>query len=119
MVDDAARVVRIVFALNRVWQPTLKRIADRTAALTVKPERLRRADHRGADRTGPRRALLVMTELQVETLALAPDGPNVDRARKWLSEGRGFWLSTALTLIGAGASPRPATARTHPGIRRR
>ena len=27
MVDDAARIVRIVFALNRVWQPTLKRIA--------------------------------------------------------------------------------------------
>src|SRR4029079_12721626 len=28
MVDDAARVERIVFALNRVWQPTLKRLAD-------------------------------------------------------------------------------------------
>ena len=34
------RIVRIVFALNRVWQPTLKRIADRTSVLTVKPDRL-------------------------------------------------------------------------------
>jgi hypothetical protein len=31
MVDDASRVVRIVFAVNRVWQPTLKRLADRWA----------------------------------------------------------------------------------------
>ena len=43
MVDDASRVLRIVFALNRVW-------------------------------------------LQAETVALAPDGPNIDRARKWLSD---------------------------------
>src|SRR5204862_774589 len=40
MVDDASRVVRTVFALNRVWQPTLKRLADRAATLTHKPERL-------------------------------------------------------------------------------
>ena len=33
----------------------------------------------------PRRALLVMTELQSDTVALAPDGPNVNRARRWLA----------------------------------
>jgi hypothetical protein len=33
MVDDASRLVRVVFALNRVWQPTLKRLADRAATL--------------------------------------------------------------------------------------
>ncbi len=27
MVDDASRVVRLVFAMNRVWPPTLKRLA--------------------------------------------------------------------------------------------
>ena len=27
-----------------------------------------------------------MTELQAETVALAPDGPNVNRARRWLAE---------------------------------
>ena len=34
----------------------------------------------------PRRALLVMTELQLDTVLLAPSGPNVDRARTWLAE---------------------------------
>jgi hypothetical protein len=28
-----------------------------------------------------------MTELQSETVALAPDGPNVNRARLWLATG--------------------------------
>src|SRR5438034_1636812 len=40
MLDDASRVVRIVFALNRVWQPTLKRLRERVAPLAVKPARL-------------------------------------------------------------------------------
>jgi hypothetical protein len=28
-----------------------------------------------------------MTELQADTVALAPDGPNVERARRWLTAG--------------------------------
>lgn len=88
MVDDASRVVRIVFALNRAWQPTLKRLADRAAPLPRKPERLAQRIEEALTEPDPRRALLVMTELQLETATLAPDGPNIDRARKWLSEGR-------------------------------
>jgi hypothetical protein len=88
MVDDASRTVRIVFATNRVWQPTLKRLADRAATLTYKPERLAERIEEALTEANPHRALLVMTELQAETAALAPDGPNIDRARKWLSEGR-------------------------------
>ena len=88
MVDDASRVVRIVFALNRVWQPTLKRLADRAATLTDKPERLAERIAEALTEPDPRRALLVMTELQAATVALAPDGPNINRARKWLSDGR-------------------------------
>lgn len=87
MVDDAARVVRIVFALNRVWQPTPKRLADRVATLTRKPERLAERIEEALTEPDPHRALLVMTELQIETVALAPDGPNIDRSRKWLSDG--------------------------------
>ena len=34
------------------------------------------------------RAVLLMTELQADTVALAPDGPNVVRARAWLAEAR-------------------------------
>ncbi len=88
MVDDATRVARIVFALNRVWQPTLKRLADRVAALSHKPERMAERIEEALTEPDPRRALLVMIDLQLETLSLAPPGPNVDRARKWLSDGR-------------------------------
>jgi hypothetical protein len=87
MVDDASRVVRIVFAVNRVWQPTLKRLADRAAALAIKPDRLAERIEEALTERDPRRALLLMTELQAETAALAPDGPNIVRARAWLAEG--------------------------------
>ncbi len=92
MVDDAVRVVRIVFAVNRVWQPTMKRVADRTALLPQKPDRLAARIDQALTEADPRRALLAMTELQLDTLALAPSGPNVERARAWLTDGRGILL---------------------------
>jgi len=88
MVDDALQVVRIVFAVNRVWQPTLKRIGDRSATLAHKPERMAERISEALTEPDPHRALLVMIELELETLALAPAGPNVDRARNWLGDGR-------------------------------
>ena len=88
MVDDASRVVRIVFALNRLWEPTLKRLADRIAPLEHKPERLAERIEEALTEPDPRRALLVMTELQLETAMLAPDGPNIERARNWLGDAR-------------------------------
>jgi hypothetical protein len=96
LVDDAARVVGIVFALNRTWQPTLKRLADRVAALGDKPERMAERIEEALTEPDPRRALLVMIELQLETLSLAPGGPNVDRARNWLSDGREILLRRQL-----------------------
>jgi hypothetical protein len=88
MVDDASRVVRLVFALNHAWQPTLKRLADRAAALPRKPDQMAERIEEALTEPDPRRALLLMTELQADTVALAPDGPNVIRARTWLAEGR-------------------------------
>ena len=87
MLDDASRVVRIVFALNRVWQPTHKRLAENMASLAVKPARLAERIEAAFSEPVPRRALLIMTELQAENVALAPDGPNVNRARVWLAAG--------------------------------
>ncbi len=87
MIDDASRVLRIVYALNRVWEPTHKRLAARVASLAVKPARLAERIEEALSEPDPRRGLLVMTELQSETVALAPDGPNVNRARRWLAEG--------------------------------
>jgi hypothetical protein len=84
--NDALRVLRIVYALNRVWQPTSKRLADRVQALPVKPERLAARIAEALTEPDPLRAMLVMSELQADTADLAPPGPNIDRARRWLRE---------------------------------
>jgi predicted nucleotidyltransferase len=86
LLDDASRVVKMVYAINRVWQPTHKRLASRTATLAVKPERLAERIEEALTEPDPYRALLVMAELQADTVALAPPGPNVERARRWLAE---------------------------------
>src|SRR2546429_7321306 len=86
VVDDAIRVTRIVFALNRVWQPTTKRLAARVDPLERKPERMAERIDEALTEPDLRRAVIVMTELQLETAELAPDGPNIVRARKWLSD---------------------------------
>jgi predicted nucleotidyltransferase len=87
MMDDASRLLRIVYAVNRVWQPTHKRLAARVAPLDVKPDRLAERIEEAFSEPDPRRAMLILTELQLETVALAPDGPNVNRARRWLAAG--------------------------------
>jgi hypothetical protein len=53
----------------------------------VKPARLAERIDEAFTESNPRRALLVMTELQLETVGLAPAGPNVNRARRWLEAG--------------------------------
>jgi predicted nucleotidyltransferase len=87
MLDDATRVLRMVYAINRVWPPTTKRLALRAASLAVKPDRLAERIEEAFTESDPHRALLVMTELQLDTVNLAPDGPNVNRARVWLAAG--------------------------------
>jgi hypothetical protein len=87
MFDGALRVLRIVYAINRVWEPTTKRLASRVEPLAVKPERLAERITDALTEPDPRRALAVMTELQLDTVRLAPTGPNIDRARTWLAEG--------------------------------
>jgi hypothetical protein len=86
LLDAAMRVLAIVFALNRVWQPTTKRLSMRVAPLPIKPDRLAERIEDALTEPDPKRALRVMTELQLDTVLLAPPGPNVDRARTWLAE---------------------------------
>jgi hypothetical protein len=74
-----------VYALNRVWQPTTKRLAARVAPLAIKPDRLAERIDEALTERDPRRALLVMTQLQLDTVRLAPSGAHVDRAREWLA----------------------------------
>lgn len=87
MFDGALRVLRIVYAINRVWEPTTKRLAMRVEPLAIKPKRLAERIEEALTEPDPRRALGVMTELQLDTVRLAPSGPHVDRARAWLAEG--------------------------------
>jgi hypothetical protein len=84
VVDDAHRVMAIVYAVNRVWQPTNKRLANRSAVLALTPDRLPERITTALTEPDPLRALLTMTELQSDTVALAPAGPNILRARRWL-----------------------------------
>ena len=87
LVESAQRVLAIVFALNRVQLPTAKRLAARVELLDIKPERLAERIEESLAEPDPKRALAVMTELQLDTVRLAPSGPNVDRARRWLADG--------------------------------
>jgi predicted nucleotidyltransferase len=86
LLDAALRVLTIVYALNRVWEPTTKRLAARVEELAVKPERLAERIAGALATPDQRHALLTMAELQLETVQLAPSGPNVDRARRWLAQ---------------------------------
>lgn len=86
LLDAARRVLTIVYALNRVPEPTTKRLAERVAQLAVKPGRLAERIEEAVTEPDARQALRTMTELQLETVELAPSGPNVDRARRWLAD---------------------------------
>src|SRR5262245_47684678 len=57
--NDAVRVLRIVYALNHVPQPTTKRLADRVGSLRVKPDRLAERIEEALTEPDPLRAMLV------------------------------------------------------------
>lgn len=86
LVESAQRVLAIVYALNRERQPTSKRLAANTASLAVKPQRLAERIEEALAEADPHLALLTMTELQLETVNLAPESANVVRARSWLAK---------------------------------
>ena len=86
LLDACLRVLQIVYAVNRVWPPTTKRLAERVQELSVKPERLAERIEEVLTEPDPFRALIVLCELQLDALALAPGGPNVDRAKRWVTE---------------------------------
>ena len=52
----------------------------------MKPQRVAERIEEALTEPDPLRAILVTSELQVETADLAPPGPNIDRARTWLRE---------------------------------
>jgi hypothetical protein len=87
LIESAQRVLAIVFALNRVHQPTAKRLTARVEALAIKPEHLAGRIEEALAEPDPGTALRLMTKLQLDTVRLAPSGANVDRARRRLADG--------------------------------
>jgi len=85
MVDDAGRVLRLVYALNGRWPPTAKRLAARADELEVKPARLGERIEDAFVEGDPRKSLRLLAGVQLDAVRLAPDGPNVVRAREWLA----------------------------------
>jgi hypothetical protein len=81
-VDGAENLLRIVFALNREWEPGWKRLASRVEPLERKPDRLAER----IDALGRTLDLAALRQLAAEILALAPDLPAVLRARRMLAE---------------------------------
>jgi predicted nucleotidyltransferase len=77
LADDLQNVLRIVFALNRVWEPSWKRLPQLVAPLAVKPERLAERIDEAVAETSLRKT----RELVLDTLLLAPGLPRVVLAR--------------------------------------
>jgi predicted nucleotidyltransferase len=84
--EDAENVLRIIYAVNRVWEPDWKRLRARLAALEAQPERTAERIEEALLEPDGRRALLLMTELARDTVALAPSTASVLRARDWLPQ---------------------------------
>jgi predicted nucleotidyltransferase len=79
VIDDLEDVLRVVFALNRVWEPDWKRLPQRVAPLALKPDRLaERVDSALRDWD-----IVAARRLVRDTLALAPDLPRVVQAREF------------------------------------
>ena len=78
IVDDLENVLRIVFALNRAWEPDWKRLTEIVAPLAVKPDRLAERIDEALLRTD----IVSARALVRDTLALAPDLPRVVQARE-------------------------------------
>lgn len=82
VVERAESILRLVFALNRAWEPGWKRLAARVEPLRVKPDDLaERLD--AAARTLD---LASLRRLAEEALELAPPLPEVSRALDALAE---------------------------------
>lgn len=84
LAQDAQRVIGIVFALNREWQPTSKRLAARIEPLELKPLRLTERVDAALTEPEPRAATRLMYELVADTLALVPEDVDVTTARAWV-----------------------------------
>jgi hypothetical protein len=86
--EIADDVLRLLFALNRWWEPTWKRLPQLLEPLPLKPERTAERIEAALSADG-REAMLTLFELARDALALVPPELDVERARAWLDDAVG------------------------------
>jgi hypothetical protein len=83
LIRDCQAVLRILFALNRLWEPDWKWIDHRVTALDVKPERLAERVNEIAETASSKEAVASCCALIRDTLALVPEEFAVEPAAAW------------------------------------
>jgi hypothetical protein len=86
LVRDLNRVFRIIFAINRQWEPDWKWIEPASRNLTLKPRRLVERTHEILATPHLEQAAAGCMELSLETLALIPPPYDVTRAASNIRE---------------------------------
>jgi hypothetical protein len=83
--EVADDILRLLFALNRRWEPTWKRLPQLLEPLPLKPERTAERIEAALSAEG-REAMLTLFELARDAVALVPRELDVERARTWLDD---------------------------------
>ena len=78
---DLVAVHKIVFAVNREWEPDWKWLHETTAALRLKPDRLAERIDAAVAAGGTTGAVRICYELVRDTLAIVPSSIDVGQAR--------------------------------------
>jgi Domain of unknown function (DUF4037) len=79
-------VLRLLFALNRRWEPSWKRIPEAVAPLPLKPDCTAKRIEAALAASDPRLALLTIFELARDAVTLATPEFDLSRAQAWLDE---------------------------------
>ncbi len=100
---DTYNLLRLVFALNRRWEPDMKWLREVTRELPLAPERMAERIERVF--SAPELADRVQTSFALirDALALAPTSPGIERARATIE---GCLRTSPSDLSSAGASER-------------
>jgi hypothetical protein len=83
---DVYNVLRVLFALNRTWEPDWKWLGLATEGLAIKPERLAERIHFVFSCVDPYGRVTACQELIRDTLALVPESPGIRRARATIDD---------------------------------
>ena len=89
MVADLRAALRVLFAVNRQWETGWKWLRPACRALSIAPERLLERIDATLRETDDEKAIRGYLGLVLDCLALAPDLPEVARARELLRESLG------------------------------